>query len=205
MSDSGHGSGCFKCCFRFILTSGLTALFVWLSLRTTKPSCSISAVYLPALNTSGASNATRSNHTLYFTINLKNKMKDKGVRYDEVRLSFYYGANTSVPIGNYTVPSFYQGHGKDADKLGNLTARGVPWEAAFRAVSNGSKPVFRMDLYTRVRYKIVFWYTKRHNFMVENTTVEVNNSGKNSGTRQRRSFHAPAIFSVTLFVLVLLL
>ncbi|XP_019193612.1 PREDICTED: protein NDR1-like [Ipomoea nil] len=190
------------CCFRLILTSGLMALFVWLSLRTTKPSCSIKAVYLPGLNTSDTS---RSNHTLYFTINLKNKMKDKGVRYDDVRLSFYYGANTSVPIGNYTVPGFYQDNGNDADKLGKLTAHGVPWDAAFRAVSNGSKAVFRMDLHTRVRYKIVFWYTKRHNFMVENTTVEVDNSGKNSATPQHRSFHAAAIFSVTLFVLVLLL
>nr|GLL22593.1 protein NDR1-like [Ipomoea trifida] len=205
MSDSGHGSGCLKCCFRFILTSGLTALFVWLSLRTSKPSCSISAVYLPALNTSDTSNATRSNHTLYFTINLKNKMKDKGVRYDDVQLRFYYGANTTVPIGNFAVPGFYQGHGNDADKSGNLTARGVPWDAAFKAVSNGSKAVFRMDLYTKVRYKIVLWYTKRHDFMVENTTVEVDKSGKSYATRQHRSFHAPAMFSVALFVLVLLL
>lgn len=132
-------------------------------------------------------------------------MKDKGVGYDDVRLSFYYGANTSVPIGNYTVPSFYQGHGKDADKLGNVTTHGVPWDAALRAVSNGSKAVFRMGLDTRVRYKIVFWYTKRHNFIVANTTVEVSNSGKNSATRQHHSFHTAAVVSVTLFVLILLL
>lgn len=194
--------GCCKCCFKFILTSGLLALFIWLSLRTTKPSYSIRDFSLPALNKTDNSTSTRSNHTLLFTLRFKNKMKDKGVKYGDVHLSFFYGSNTSFPIGNATVPGFYQGHGKKGDKSGAVQTRGVPWEAAL----NGSNTVFRVDLVARVRYKILFFYTKGHDFIVTNTTVEVNDSGKKSGSPPRsRSCIAATTFSLFFCVLVLLL
>lgn len=54
----------------------------------------------------------------------------------------------------------------------------MPWAAAaFGAVSNGSTVIFRVDLATRVKFKIMFWYTKRHSLVVGGD-VEVNNSGK---------------------------
>nr|AAC49978.1 ORF; able to induce HR-like lesions [Nicotiana tabacum] len=47
-------------------------------------------------------------------------------------------------------------------------------------VSNGSKVVFRVDVATRVRYKVILWYTKRHNYTLENNTLKVDASGKSS-------------------------
>ncbi|CAN4096696.1 unnamed protein product [Withania somnifera] len=180
MADYGSDNTCFFPCTKFIFTAGLTALFIWLSLRTTKPSCSLENFYLPALKISDNSNTTRPNHTLFFQLNLNNKMKDKGVRYDDIKLSFYYGINTSIPIGNCTVPGFYQGHDKKAHKEGELQTQKMPWNTALKIVSNGSKVVFRVDVATRVRYKVIFWFSKRHNLTVENNTVEVDGSGKSN-------------------------
>ncbi|KAG5570189.1 hypothetical protein H5410_059955 [Solanum commersonii] len=176
MSDHGSSHTCCFRCTKFILTAGLTALFVWLSLRTSKPSCSLHNFYLPALNLSDDSNTTRSNHTLYFQLNLNNKMKDKGVRYDEIMLSFYYGTNTSIPLGNSTINGFYQGHDKKAKKKGKLEIQKMAWDAALKNVTNTSKVVFRVDVATRVSYKIIFWFGKKHNFTVENRTLEVDST-----------------------------
>lgn len=53
----------------------------------------------------------------------------------------------------------------------------MPWEEVYRAVSNGSNPVFRVNLATAVRFKIVGIKTKRHKLVV-GTNVEVNDSGE---------------------------
>lgn len=104
-------------------------------------------------------------------------MKDKGVGYDDVNLTFFYGQNGSLGIANYTVPRFYQGHDKKARRKELVQTHGVPWDAAYTAVSNGSTVTFRVGLTTRVRYKILFWYTKRHGLKV-GANVDVNNSGQ---------------------------
>ncbi|KAK1360768.1 hypothetical protein POM88_045242 [Heracleum sosnowskyi] len=49
MSDRANRSCCNFCC-TFIFTSGLTALFLWLSLRPSNPTCSIQHFDVPALN-----------------------------------------------------------------------------------------------------------------------------------------------------------
>nr|GMC53769.1 protein NDR1-like [Ipomoea batatas] len=202
MPGGSAGCECCKCCSKFILTLGLLALFIWLSLRTTKPSYSIQRFSLPALNKTGNSTSLRSNHTLLFTLRFKNKMKDKGVKYNDIHLTFFYGSNTTFPIANATVPGFYQGHDKKGVKSGAVETRGVPWEDAF----NRSNPVFRVDLVARVRYKILFWFTKGHDFVVTNTTVEVNDSGEKSGSPPRTcSCIAATMFSLVLFVMVLVL
>ncbi|KAL3508534.1 hypothetical protein ACH5RR_027935 [Cinchona calisaya] len=219
MSDYSHGGGgCFRCCCNFILTLGLTALFLWLSLRVTKPSCSIENFYLPPLNTTDNSTTTRNNHTLYFDLRLKNEMKDKGVGYGAINLTFFYGGapnnnNNSLPIANYSVPSFYQGHGKKARRKELVQTYGVPWEAAYRAVSTGSTVTFRVRLVTRVRYKILFWYTKRHtlkvgaNLDVNNYGEKVNKKGIRLKSGSPEHFHrlAPLGLSIVLYFLVLLL
>lgn len=107
-------------------------------------------------------------------------MKDKGVRYDEIMLSFYYGTNTSIPLGNSTINGFYQGHDKKAKKKGKLEIQKMAWDAALKNVTNTSKVVFRVDVATRVSYKIIFWFGKKHNFTVENRTLEVDSTGKSS-------------------------
>lgn len=166
--------GCCRCCCSFIITSGLTALFLWLSLRTSKPDCSIEKLYVAALNPTDNSTSAAGNRTIYFDLKLANSMKDKGVHYANITLNFYY--NTSLPIANYTVPEFYQGHKKSTHRRDLVAATGLPWAAALDAVSNGSVVSFRVRLATKVKFKIMFWYTKRHALDVAGD-VQVNATG----------------------------
>ncbi|KAL3347225.1 hypothetical protein AABB24_021086 [Solanum stoloniferum] len=128
-------------------------------------------------------------------------MKDKAVRYDNITLSLYYGTNTSYPLGNYTFAKFKQGKDKEASKAGMIEAHNMPWDDAIKAVSNNSKAIIRVDVRTKIRYKIIFWYTKRHNYVVENK-VEIDDSGKSSAQQISCCF---GIFGFLLFVLSFLL
>ncbi|KAK9268707.1 hypothetical protein L1049_000468 [Liquidambar formosana] len=207
MTDSG--GGCCRCCCSFIFTLGLTALFMWLSLRTSNPSCSIDKFYLPALNKS--SNYSQ-NTSIFFDVKLKNDNKDKGIYYDAVNLSFYYIKNTTRFFGNFTVVKFYQGHKKTAFKHGIVKASGDEWEAVFQEVSNGTPVVFGVDLATAVRFKIMAWKTKRHKIMVKGN-VTVNNQGikeskkvgkLKSGALKRGSSYRALLGLLVIFSLLIL-
>jgi len=164
---------CCRCCCSFIFTSCLTALFLWLSLRTSSPTCSIEQFDASALNKT-ANSTTKNNHTLHYDLKLKNTNKDMGVYYDALNLTFYYA---SKPIGNATYPAFYQGHHKFTDRIGSFDAtRGLNWENATTAVSANGSAVFRVELATAVRYKIIFWKTKRHRLVVA-ADLRVNDQG----------------------------
>ncbi|KAL9383171.1 hypothetical protein Peur_023494 [Populus x canadensis] len=166
MPDSG-GGGCGRCCCNFIFTLGLTALFMWLSLRTSSPNCLLSKFYLPLNQTSNSSNLT----SLEFELRLKNTNKDKGVYYDPINVTFYT-PNRSHVIGNFTITKFYQGHQKNARKNGTISKidRDVVSQAA---PAHGSTAFFRVDLATSVRYKILMFKTKRHKIRV-GANVQVN-------------------------------
>uniref|UniRef100_A0A3Q7ER67 Late embryogenesis abundant protein LEA-2 subgroup domain-containing protein n=1 Tax=Solanum lycopersicum TaxID=4081 RepID=A0A3Q7ER67_SOLLC len=140
-------------CYTMILTLGVTALVLWLSLRTTKPKCSIGDVYVQGLDKSinSNNNKTKRDNHISFQLNLKNEMKDKAVRYDNITLNFYYGKNTSYPIGNYTFVKFKQGKDKEASKVGMFEAQNMPWDNAIKDVSNNSKAIIRVDVRTKVR------------------------------------------------------
>lgn len=128
-------------------------------------------------------------------------MKDKGIRYDNITISFYYGTNTSYPIGNYTFGGFKQGKDKEAFKVGMIETHNMPWNEAIKAVSNGSKATFRVDVSSRIKYKITFWYTKKHNYFEENE-VEVDDTGRSSA--QQISSCCVRVLGFTLFVLLFL-
>ncbi|XP_038897087.1 protein NDR1-like [Benincasa hispida] len=170
MTESGW---CCHCCFKFIITTGFAALFLWLSLRTHKPKCSIEFFYIPALNQSLNS---PSNSTLLFDLRLKNQNKDKSVYYDSISLNLtLVGApdGTRRPVGNLTVPGFHQGRDKKAFRKETVEARGVDW----KAVSRNGPVVVRLDFATAVRYKILFWKTKRENLRL-GAEVKVNRQGE---------------------------
>ncbi|XP_055815344.1 protein NDR1-like [Solanum dulcamara] len=206
MSDYDFSSSRTSCachCIKFILGLGVLALILWLSLRTTKPKCSIGDVYVRGLDKSINSNNNtmkRDNH-LSFQVHLKNEMKDKAVRYDNITVNFYYGTNTSYPLGNFTIEGFKQGKDKEAFKSGMIETHNMPWDDAIKVVSNGSKAIFRVDVSSRIKYKITFWYTKKHNYFVENK-VEVDNTGKSSAKQISCCF---GFFGLILFVLSFLL
>ncbi|XP_057795385.1 protein NDR1-like [Salvia miltiorrhiza] len=159
MADDG---GCGRCCFSFVLTSGLSALFLWLSLRTYKPSLFIQDLYVPGLN-------SRNNHTIFFQLTLRNQMKDKGVGYANISLSFLY--NSTLLVANHTLPAFYQGHAKTAHRKDSVNAAALPWPPSNGTVS------FRVRAATRVRSKIMLWFTKSHALVVA-ADVEVGASGE---------------------------
>ncbi|XP_009358104.2 protein NDR1-like [Pyrus x bretschneideri] len=172
---AGQSEGCCRCCFSFIFSLGLTALFMWLSLRTTNPKCTIRSFYLPALNRT--LNDTKNN-TLFVTLRLKNTNNDKGVFYDAVNLTFRLQPNaTAKPVATSAVPRFYQGHQKTATK--NVVVgpqEGLNWTAVSSGVQPNGSVNFRVDLATAVRFKIMFWKTKRHRLNV-GADVQVNDSG----------------------------
>ncbi|XP_062018206.1 protein NDR1-like [Rosa rugosa] len=199
------GGGCCQCCFSFIFTVGLTALFMWLSLRTSKPSCSIQYFYLPALNKT--LNDT-GNKTLYVSLWLINGNKDKGIYYDNVNLTFSLPntPNTSkqVVVGNANVTKFYQGHKKKALKKVELGSDKLNWTAVNGSVYPNGSTHLRVDLETRVRFKIIFWRTKRHRLMV-GADVEVNASGTKVNKKDVKlsaADHQLASYSGQLWVLL---
>ncbi|KAL7598218.1 protein NDR1 [Lactuca sativa] len=197
MSDYGPsdgGSGCCRCCFSFILTLGLTSLFLWLSLRTSNPVCSIQDVYIPALNKTLNSTSYQS---IYLDLKLDNENKDKGIYYDPLNITLHYYINQSngngIPISNYALKGFYQGHQKKARRKNWTDTHGVPWDVAVK--TGGGPPVFRVDLATAVRFKILFWKTKRHRLIL-GADFEVSDRGQKlqkKGTRLKSG--APELFS----------
>ncbi|KAL5538667.1 hypothetical protein UlMin_044329 [Ulmus minor] len=170
--DSG-GGGCCRCCFSFIFTLGLTALFMWLSLRASKPTCSIQEFYLPALNKTLNS---QKNTSLILTLKLDNGNKDKGIYYDAINLTLSYEPNRTFPINATTIPEFYQGHKKKATRRVLIQPEGLNWTAVRAAISTNKTAIFRLDLATKVRFKIMGWKTKRHGLVV-GQNVEVNDLG----------------------------
>ncbi|OAY55046.1 protein NDR1 [Manihot esculenta] len=170
MPDSS--GGCCKCCCSFIFTLGLTALFMWLSLRTSNPKCLLQKFYIPALN---KTLNPPKNTSLFFELRLENTNKDKGVYYDPINVTFFDNPNKNHSIGNFTIQKFYQGHKKKATKGGDFNASGLDVEAISRAISNGSA-IFRVDIATAVRYKIMAWKTKRHRITV-GADVNINDQG----------------------------
>ncbi|OVA11158.1 Late embryogenesis abundant protein [Macleaya cordata] len=163
---------CCRWCAGFLFSLGLTSLFMWLSLRPSKPTYSIESFYIPVLNKTA--NDTR-NTTISFDLRLKNENKDKGIYYDALDITLYYGHNLSSPIGNVSISGFYQGHKKKAHRVETVQTVGVPWETAKQEVSNGTT-IFRVDLATAVRYKIMAWKTGRHKMKL-GVNVTVNDQG----------------------------
>ncbi|XP_024977063.1 protein NDR1-like [Cynara cardunculus var. scolymus] len=194
--DSDRGTGCYRCCFSFLLTLGLTSLFLWLSLRTSNPVCSIQDVYIPALNKTRNSTSYQS---IYLDLKLDNENKDKGIYYDPVDITLHYYVNGSnsdfIRIANYTIRGFYQGHQKKTRRKNWTDTYGVPWDAAVRTMNGGGKVVFRVNLETAVRFKILFWKTKRHGLIV-GADFDVNDVGmkvSKKGTRLKSG--APGFLS----------
>lgn len=165
-----RSAGCCWRCLSFILTLGLTALFLWLSLRAEKPSCSIKNFYLPALNRSLNSPA---NATIFMDLKLSNGNKEKGVYYDQVNITVRSFNDPNHTLWQGKIPGFRQGFQKKATKNVTVDTTNVNWTGV---VARNESAVFRVDLYTQVRFRIIFWKTKRHKLAVR-ANVTVNEFG----------------------------
>ncbi|KAI9093277.1 hypothetical protein K1719_027291 [Acacia pycnantha] len=184
---SAEGSCC-KCCFSFIITLGLTALFLWLSLQTNEPKCYVEYFYVPALN---QTLKTPSNSTIVFILGFDNKNKDKGIQYDPVNVTFgiFLDRNRTKPIGNSTIDGFYQGHQKNAKKPGSIEIHGGGLN---RTEKVDNKSYFRVDFRTSVKYKILLWYTKRHSLW-GGGNVPIDDSGNKHGKKGVRLGHTDSV------------
>jgi hypothetical protein len=182
MADRESG-GCCRCCFSFIITLGLTSLFLWLSLRADDPKCTIKHFYLPALNRTLNDS---KNSTLIFELKLDNGNKDKGIYYDDINLTFYDNPNMSLsrPMGNFIIPGFRQGQNKKAKRIQTLEVNTTL--ATERVFPNGSA-FFRVDMATALRFRIMFWKTKRHKLILW-TSVEVDSEGAIPKDHQKKGF-----------------
>lgn len=183
---------------------------MWLSLRTSNPTCYVQFFYVPALNRT--LNSTE-NTTIYLDLKLNNGNKDKGIYYDNVNLNLSYVHNISEPegktlINDTFIPAFYQGHKKKATKPANFSAAGLDWAL----VKANTTAFFRVDMATAVRFKIMAWKTRRHRLVVR-TTVEVNESGtkvkpkkgnKLSGARKNGCFSLQVGVLINLLIWVLI-
>ncbi|KAG7578025.1 hypothetical protein ISN45_Aa03g022540 [Arabidopsis thaliana x Arabidopsis arenosa] len=179
------GRKCCTCCLKFIFTAGLGALILWLSLRAGKPKCSIQNFYIPAL---GKDLSSRDNTTLNFMVRCDNPNRDKGIYYNDVHLIFStinttkINSSALVLVANYTVPKFYQGHKKKAKKWGQV--KPLNNQTVLRAVLPNGSAVFRLDLKTQVRFKIVFWKTKWYRRLEVGADVEVNGDGVKANEKE---------------------
>ncbi|XP_071703702.1 protein NDR1-like [Rutidosis leptorrhynchoides] len=183
---------CLKRCFGFILTLGLTSFFMWLLLRTnSNPILSIQDIYIPALNKTLNSTSYQS---IYIDLKLDNVNKFKGIYYDQLNITLLYynqsdsneNDKTLSPISNYTLRGFYQGHKKNTRRKNWTETYGLPVDGGV---------VFKVDLETKIRFKILFWKTKRHRLVV-GADFEVNDLGQKvqkKGTRLKSG--APELFS----------
>ncbi|KAK9284406.1 hypothetical protein L1049_023577 [Liquidambar formosana] len=92
-------------------------------------------------------------------------------------LSLQINQTHNIPIGNTTLPGFYQGVSKKAHRNVSVETGGVNWEAAASGrVSNGTV-IFRVDLVTAVRSKILGSIKSKRHKMKVGANVGVNDHG----------------------------
>ncbi|KAL9232377.1 hypothetical protein vseg_007496 [Gypsophila vaccaria] len=160
---SRGAQGCCSC--SCLLSTTISAIFIWLAFRILSPTCSIEEFDVFTLQ------KPANNNTIHYDLKLKNRNFNKGIYYDALNLTFYYKPSIqSFLIGNVTIEPFYQGYGKSTHRVGDFDPKGVKLEN----VDSGT--IFSVELATKVRYKSPLWKTKRHNLVVE-ADLKVNGQG----------------------------
>lgn len=119
-----------------------------------------------------------SYQSIYIDLKLDNENNDKRIYYDPLNITLYYYTNVSNTnkmgnvISNYTLRGFYQGKKKHTRRKSWSETNGVPWDDIVGLAA------FRVDLVTSVRFRILFFKTKRHRLVI-GADFEVNDRGMN--------------------------
>ncbi|KAL7128910.1 hypothetical protein ABFS83_13G026100 [Erythranthe nasuta] len=145
--------------------------------------------YVPALDLSQSPTTSNNNNKntftnntiitnpcLFFDLAFVNIDDEHSVRYGDVNLTFSYGGRNNNAVANYVVRSFDQGWWEVDYRREVVESRGVPWEDAVKAVSNGSTVVFRVDLAARPKFWEGMWYSKKKRVRI-GADVEVDGTG----------------------------
>uniref|UniRef100_A0A1D1XVS2 Protein NDR1 n=1 Tax=Anthurium amnicola TaxID=1678845 RepID=A0A1D1XVS2_9ARAE len=170
MSEAG---GCCRWCTGFLFTLGLTAFFIWLSYRPVAPRYFIVEFQVPPLANPTAPAAGGGKPTVNFTLEVENKNKNMGICHDDIAVSLSYG-NQSRSV---TIPGFYQGHHKTAERPMKADAGWVPRLAASRDVAESGKAVFHVRVETGYRYKVML-RKGHHHWVKVGANVDVDVEGK---------------------------
>ncbi|KAH0468900.1 hypothetical protein IEQ34_002132 [Dendrobium chrysotoxum] len=180
MSESRSESrGLCNCCFKFLISAGLTVLIFWISFRFIKPRYYIVSFDRPTTNYSSLFAS--------FQLEIENKNRQIGIYHDEIALTLLAGPNLSSPLSHFVVPAFYQGHHKTAEKPGN-----------FSGISDGNRTrlaresVFRVLANSAFRFKVLGWKSRHHKVSVAGD-VEVDAEGKKTATKGIRLSSSAAV------------
>ncbi|RZC68692.1 hypothetical protein C5167_031859 [Papaver somniferum] len=142
-----------------------------------RPRCSLEIFYIPALDK--ASNDPNST-AISLELSFWNRNNEKSIYYDKLNMTmYYYGKILTLPIGNTSIPQFYQQHSHTKHLTEMIQTSGVPWEDAKMKVSNGSAAVFRVHLTMNIRYSNGIWKSRRHQLSL-GVNVTVNDQGMKS-------------------------
>ncbi|KAL9145209.1 hypothetical protein ABFS82_13G026000 [Erythranthe guttata] len=147
-------------------------------------------------------NTIITNPCLFFDLAFLNIEYERIVRYGDVNLTFSYGRNNNA-VANYVVRSFDQWWWEVDYRREVVESQGVPWEDAVKAVLNGSKVVFRVDLAARPKFKRQFGtYSKKKDVRI-GADVEVDGTGLKVKRKDIRLNSAASHRGVGIYVLFL--
>ncbi|XP_026400814.1 protein NDR1-like [Papaver somniferum] len=166
----------FKLFIAITVSVSLYFLIMWFTIQL-RPRCSLEIFYIPALDK--ASNDPNST-AISLELSFWNRNNEKSIYYDKLNMTmYYYGKILTLPIGNTSIPQFYQQHSHTKHLTEMIQTSGVPWEDAKMKVSNGSAAVFRVHLTMNIRYSNGIWKSRRHQLSL-GVNVTVNDQGMKS-------------------------
>ncbi|KAJ6819817.1 putative proline-rich receptor-like protein kinase PERK13 [Iris pallida] len=187
-----------KCCSS-LLSLGVTVVFLWLAYRPIVPRYYLVSFSLASSPPPARDNTTTlisSSYSYYYELQIENKCWEMGVYHDDISLSL----SPSPSGGNLTssIPSFYQGHKKTADKSGSFFARGTTANVGVNVTnaSSASALQFRVGLESGYRYKVWGWKTS-HRGVSLGCQVEVDGSGKKTAEKGIRLTSSAAAATTT--------
>ncbi|KAF5195288.1 Late embryogenesis abundant protein [Thalictrum thalictroides] len=155
---------------------GLLLFIIWISLRPHRPRFHIKSFSIPGLNqATGVQNAQVS-----FDVTARNPNQNIGIYYDAMDATVFY-EDKSIGQTPLLFP-FYQPkknttwiHGELSGAT--LTADSAKWQSFIDELSKGTV-VFRLDLKSRIRFKVSNWWDSKNHRMHANCQITVGQDGQ---------------------------
>ena len=175
--------------FQVLVLLGLLAFFLWLGLRPKNPTYAIVDFSVPSSNSSN-SNATSlvdqgtqsQSGAVLFNLEIHNPNQDSGIYHDDISLTFYYGQDT-VPVGQKTVPAFYQGKDETRQIVDSIDGNGQVWKTLLASIRNATAEM-NVGLVTSIRYRTLGHKSKHHRMNLQGL-IKIGSDGKILGMKKK--------------------
>lgn len=161
-----------------IILSLLLLFFLWLTLRPSSPSFTLTNF---SINTTTSNNAS----SISFSIDFSNDNKRGRVYYDKINIAVY---SRNASIATTRVDAFDQGHEKSSSVSGEVFGGGREWDEVVKVIERRRRVRLRVELVAAVRYRIWLWRSRWHWMDVE-AGISVGFGGKISGRRKKIKMH----------------